>query len=318
MIRKLIYPLLTLFLLACFDTTMNHGKISPIDGSKAQLLRVNLAGHSYSASVENFTQFVHQLSGKAPFLWSTHPIAEQVRLYLPDTTLFEDHYLFSQEIPYRDSFRILFYEFSPTTTARSKIYLASFQSNGMLIDLLPAQSLSQDGNLSVNLIDDEVLELEYADFYLSQAFFQSDRYRYEVSDSLKEAMQTTEHTALRHIARKHDFVETTFYENYRIEKNGQFRRLANQQEVNRKRKYPFTSTRIISYQELDRYNLRQLKMMRHEIYADHGYIFKSKKERRYFRKKKWYKAQHEQVDDLLNDIEQINLAKIQQVEMTYQ
>lgn len=318
MSQKLIYPLFMLFLLACFDNTINRSKVSPLDGSNAQLLRVKQAGLSPGASIQAFSRFLDQLSGKAPTLWSEQANADQVRLYFPDTTVFEDHYLFAQEIPYRDSFRILFYEFSPPTSSNNRMYLASFHPNGELIDLLPAQSLSLDGNMSVNLIDDEVIELEYADFYLSPEFFQSDRYQYEVSDSLKELMRTTKHTALGHIAKKDDFVETTFYENYRIEKNGSFSLLQNQKEVNRHRKYPFTSTRILSFQELDRYNLRQLTMMRNEIFADHGYIFKTKKEKRYFNRKKWYEGRYDQVDSLLSDVERINLAKIQEVEMTFQ
>ncbi|MEM8909518.1 MAG: YARHG domain-containing protein, partial [Bacteroidota bacterium] len=69
--------------------------------------------------------------------------------------------------------------------------------------------------------------------------------------------------------------------------------------------------------ELDRYNHRQLALMRNEIYAVHGYIFPRSKERRYFRRKKWYRPRFETVKDQLNDIELINLAKIKKLERTY-
>ena len=134
---------------------------------------------------------------------------------------------------------------------------------------------------------------------------------------MKQLDATSEHTVLRNYAQKEDFVQTTTYENYLIDNAGQFVLLNNQSKLIEKRKYPASSTRVLSRQELDRYNNRQLALIQNEILAVHGYIFKTKKERRYFRKKDWYKPLYDQIDVLLNDIEKINLAKIQEMNMTY-
>lgn len=50
-----------------------------------------------------------------------------------------------------------------------------------------------------------------------------------------------------------------------------------------------------------------LDIMRNEIFAEYGYIFKSEKWSNYFRKIEWYKPEHNNVDSLLNDIEKENV-----------
>ena len=57
--------------------------------------------------------------------------------------------------------------------------------------------------------------------------------------------------------------------------------------------------------------------MVHEIQADHGQIFEESWLRRYFRKKKWYNARYENIEPFLNDIEKINIIKIQQQVLTF-
>lgn len=54
-------------------------------------------------------------------------------------------------------------------------------------------------------------------------------------------------------------------------------------------------------------SLAHLQYMRNEIYARHGYKFKSKEWQEVFEKEPWYKAQSEQVDSLLSPIEQYNV-----------
>jgi hypothetical protein len=58
----------------------------------------------------------------------------------------------------------------------------------------------------------------------------------------------------------------------------------------------------LSYEDLD--------LMRNEIFADYGYKFKSEKWNKYFSKKKWYKAQFDNVDDKLTEIDKHNLKVI--------
>ncbi len=78
--------------------------------------------------------------------------------------------------------------------------------------------------------------------------------------------------------------------------------------------YPFASTRRLSERELSGYTARQLKIMRNEIYARHGYIFQTADMKNYFAAQPWYRPVSNSVS--LSSIEQANVATIQRVEAT--
>lgn len=78
--------------------------------------------------------------------------------------------------------------------------------------------------------------------------------------------------------------------------------------------YPFASTRRLSASELYGYSARQLKIMRNEIYARHGYIFQTADMKNYFAAQPWYTPVSRNVR--LSSIEQANVATIQRVEAT--
>ncbi len=59
-----------------------------------------------------------------------------------------------------------------------------------------------------------------------------------------------------------------------------------------------------------------LRVLRNEIYARHGRVFKDKQLQKYFETQSWYKADPEFMDDQLNEIEVQNLAKIKEAEET--
>ena len=59
-----------------------------------------------------------------------------------------------------------------------------------------------------------------------------------------------------------------------------------------------------------------LRVLRNEIYARHGRVFKDKQLQKYFETQAWYKANPEFKDDQLNEIETANLAKIRAAEET--
>lgn len=79
------------------------------------------------------------------------------------------------------------------------------------------------------------------------------------------------------------------------------------------RLYPQISIRILSIDELEDMNNTSLDIMRNEIFADYGYIFKTIKWKKYFRDKDWYIQRYEDVNDKLTIIEKINIKNILQV-----
>lgn len=80
-------------------------------------------------------------------------------------------------------------------------------------------------------------------------------------------------------------------------------------------KYGFASTRLLTTTELGKYNSHELRIMRNEIFARHGYIFQTGGEMaNYFKQQSWYSPKFSNVDNLLSDIEKQNIATIKDVE----
>jgi hypothetical protein len=82
---------------------------------------------------------------------------------------------------------------------------------------------------------------------------------------------------------------------------------------NGKRTYAFVSYRALNETELQKYSLEELRIMRNEIYASYGYIFKDLKLKSYFQSKGFY-GYMTSVDAFLNDFEQSNIQLIKKVE----
>lgn len=80
-------------------------------------------------------------------------------------------------------------------------------------------------------------------------------------------------------------------------------------------KYGFTSTRLVTVSELSNYDNYELRIMRNEIFARHGYIFKKGGEmENYFKQQSWYTPKYTNVDKYLSNIEIQNIATIKNVE----
>lgn len=85
-------------------------------------------------------------------------------------------------------------------------------------------------------------------------------------------------------------------------------------DPNEQEDYPFTAQRLITESELSSYNKEELSIMRNEIYARHGYIFKRADLKEYFSQKTWYNPRYSSVDKFLSKIETTNVQTILKVE----
>lgn len=80
-------------------------------------------------------------------------------------------------------------------------------------------------------------------------------------------------------------------------------------------KYPQASMRQLSKEELIQMTKQDLKIMRNEIFARYGFIFKSGGEMdTYFRSQDWYNGQNRDVNNFLTELEKDNLKLIRQIE----
>jgi hypothetical protein len=80
------------------------------------------------------------------------------------------------------------------------------------------------------------------------------------------------------------------------------------------RKYPEISVRQLDESSFSDYSKEELKIMRNEIFAVYGYIFKTEPLKSYYAAMPWYVAERDNVDDMLTDIEKANVAMIKEVE----
>jgi hypothetical protein len=103
-------------------------------------------------------------------------------------------------------------------------------------------------------------------------------------------------------------VSNTRYNYYIINTDG-FCKVA-KGRISGARLFPQTSNRILDISELKNYQKADLDIMRNEIFADHGYIFKTEKWKRYFDKQHWYSPLYNDVTDELTIIEKVNIDNI--------
>lgn len=72
-------------------------------------------------------------------------------------------------------------------------------------------------------------------------------------------------------------------------------------------KFPEASTRLLTTSDLVVRSQWELRVMRNEIFARHGYIFKTPQMHSYFTRQQWYSPRHDEVLGLLSSIEARNL-----------
>lgn len=80
-------------------------------------------------------------------------------------------------------------------------------------------------------------------------------------------------------------------------------------------KYPEASLRPLTDKDLRNLSKRELKIMRNEVFARHGFIFKSADMKNYFGQQSWYKGRYSDVRNKLTDLEYKNVKLIQQYEV---
>ena len=227
-----------------------------------------------------FYSFLQQLS--APQTDSLQTVLHQAApIFLPDSTLHADLTLFGVELAYTDSIRLLYYEYTKATPPESYAYLASFNQGGRALDLVAIKEASYNGNAAVNLIDGEILEMEYYDVYN------------------QEGMQ--------------EFALN--FEYYQILADGRLQLLSKPERISSERAYLEASTRLLSSDELKRYPAPQLKTMEMELLAEYGQIFSSSQWQEYFEQQAWYTARHAECEAMLSGLELVNLRKIREVQV---
>lgn len=102
---------------------------------------------------------------------------------------------------------------------------------------------------------------------------------------------------------------------YKFNAGGEFGSILPDDDVYLVGDYPFASKRLLTEEELEKYNLDQLKIIRNEIFARYGLIFeKDGQMDKNFSQQKWYRKNYNKVDHWLTTIELKNIETIKKVE----
>jgi len=78
--------------------------------------------------------------------------------------------------------------------------------------------------------------------------------------------------------------------------------------------YPQGSQRLLTLAELTGVSKSDLQIMRNEIFARHGYIFKSADMKKYFAQQNWYRPMYSDINSMLTEIEKKNVEMIKKHE----
>jgi hypothetical protein len=79
-------------------------------------------------------------------------------------------------------------------------------------------------------------------------------------------------------------------------------------------RFPEGSERYLNSSELYNFSQWDLKIMRNEIFARHGYIFQTLEMRDYFLKQNWYEPRYYDVNNMLSKVEKANIDLIKRFE----
>lgn len=257
-------------------------------------------------SIQEFADFL-QLIDQQPGDQDTKKIQELAHIYFPDSTIYEGNTLYTRLIPTSDTTKLIYYEYALEDPHQSNIHLGIFNELGEAISVLKTKEVSFDGSITINMVDDNIVEIEYYDFYKVDELFREDAY---TDASMPNQQPGWQQVSIKNFREDNAVVEFYYYENYRISQRGHFQQLQRADSVNMKRLFPQTSLRVLAGDELESYDKRELRRFIDEIYATHGYIFPSEDTYRYFKKRQWYQPRYHNVDQHLSDIERINIRKM--------
>ena len=79
-------------------------------------------------------------------------------------------------------------------------------------------------------------------------------------------------------------------------------------------RYPDASMRLLTESDLYGLSKWELKIMRNEILARYGYIFKTEAMQDYFSQQSWYEGRYSEVNEMLTDLEWENIKLIKRFE----
>lgn len=299
--RFLLIVLILTYLLSCTSNDRNwlvKSRLAAVAVSNGTIKKDHLE------EIKAFSHFLKEMSKEQMIASGDEDLQQMATLYFPDSTVADGFDLHAREIGNLDTFRLVYYEYFDLYSPENESFLGIFSPAGEALDIHKMKEVSFEGNANINLIDEQLIEISYYDFF-------------EKSKFGKGGLIPTEGFYMNDFDKKREILEGYIYEYYQLAADGQLKSISEKNDVSIDRRYPQSSARILSFSELKELSYDDISRMKNEILAEHGYIFSNKVIQKQFSKEGWYKAQHSNVEAFLSKIEKINLTKLQKLERQY-
>jgi hypothetical protein len=305
---RFLFIVLALFLVDCKTVT---DKEAVVDQSSEETALIEALSASDLAAKEAAKEAVFEsLLSKAidqRFIDADDKEAQELlHRFFPNTARFQNHDVSIEPIAARDSFWLLLYEFVTEKEEKNQIFLGSFSKTGYVVDLLELQSISFDGHLSISLLEEDILEIEYRDFMIRPGFPNIQANHLEGRPQVLPVRSKATQQGIYGAGNK----ERTGTKYFHILTDGSFVSLATSDRDDIARVFPQVSSRILSVEELERLKPGERELMRKELYACYGFASEDELSENYFNEKGWYQKEKEVDLDKLSEIEKINLSSM--------
>ena len=115
--------------------------------------------------IKDFSYFLKEMSRDQMIASGDENLHEWAALYFPDSTIIHGFDLHAREIGNLDTFRLVFYEYFDLYSSGSQAFLGIFSPTGEALDVHQMKEVSFEGNANINIIDEQLIEISYYDFY---------------------------------------------------------------------------------------------------------------------------------------------------------
>ena len=299
--RFLLLLLIFSYLLSCTSNDRNwmgKSEVAAIAVSNRSIKKLHLE------EIKKFSHFLKEMSKEQMVASGDQELQNLASVYFPDSTVAVGLDLHAREIGNLDTFRLVFYEYFDLYSTENESFMGIFSPSGEALDIHKMKEVSFEGNANINIIDEQLIEISYYDFFEKSMFG-------------KGGAIPTEGFYMNDFDKKRDILEGYIYEYYQIGADGKLKTISKNATASIDRKYPQSSARILSFSELKELSYDEISRMKNEILAEHGYIFANKVIQKQFDKEDWYEAKYSNVEAYLTKIEKINIAKLQKLERQY-
>ncbi len=300
MIRSIFLAIIFCYLISC-SRSDSHQAAASLPTARA--LKASLGHSSDKEKAQSFDAFVQAVSKEQMIAAADEDLQTQAARYFPDTTVATGYDMHASAVGTVDSFQILYYEYFDLYETWHNSYVGVFSPTGEALAVTKLWDISFEGNLSIQLLQNEILEVAYYDFF--------DR-----STLQDRSVLPANQFYLPEYEKRNDRTEGYIYAYYRIDLDGQLQPLSGQTDISEGRLFPQASAKLLSEAELLQYPLASLELMGAELLAEHGHVFSSEHFKAHFAAEDWYHPlpQQIQIDSLLSDIETLNLKAIRRAE----